>query len=719
MKFEQIPQLQPYLLAVKRRWIPTAIVFATVCTGASAALSFKEPTYAVEGKLRFEKTTPVSTLTESARELATSQPVADKSNPLSTEVEVIRSQPIIRKTIDTLQLRDSKGKLQQPEQFLKQLRVSEVRQTDILNLSYIDSDPVRAVQVVNTLMQIYLEHNVQSHRTQAIAARQFMEQQLPSAEQAVKQAEENLSDFKQKNRVVALPEESREMVESTAELQRRLAELRAQIGDTNAKLNLYQNQLGIDPNSAKEQVALSQSLGMQEAWAEVQRLESELANQRTLLAPTHPKIINLESRLANLKAMLNQRAGQVLNRENLAIDNQPLMGEFQQDLTRSIIDLNGQQQGLVQQLATLSKVEAAQQNRANLLPRLEKEQRELERQLQAAQSTYSLLLQKISEVRIAENQTIGNARILAAAQLPNRAVSNASAFLAIVLLSTLAAGLTAYGLEAFDQTIKTIEQAKQVFGYTLLGVIPDDRPIQKRLGSLNLQSNYDVLVEQAPSSVVGAAYRILQTNLRFSSSKPLQVIVISSSVPQEGKSTVAANLSAAIAQSGKRVLLVDADLHHPAQHQLWHLSNEVGLSHLLVDQAAFGKAAKCVTSNLDVLTAGVIPPSTLALLDSSRMSRLIDQFSQDYDLVILDTPPLNIATDALILGKMANGILMVTRPEFVKLGNASFAKSLLEQSGQNILGQVVNGVVVKNEPHSHYYFADALSSNAVEGTVSQ
>jgi polysaccharide biosynthesis transport protein len=672
--------------------------------------------YAVEGKLRFEKSTPVSTITDSSRELANSQPIADKSNPLSTEAEVIRSQPIVRKTIDTLQLRDTDGKPQRPEQFLKQLRVAEVRQADILSINYTDSDPARAVEVINTLMQIYLDYNVQSHRTQAIATRQFIEQQLPKAEQTVKQAEGRLSDFKQEHQIVALPEESKVIVESAAQLQQQLTAVKAQIGDATAKANLYEDQLGMSPQQAKEQVALSQSPGMQDVQAQVQQLETELANQRTLLTANHPRIVNLENRLSNLKSLLNQRAAQILDRTPTDVSRQTLFGELQQDLTKSVIELNGQRQGLTQQLATLSQAEAAQKNRATLLPKLEKEQRELERQLQAAQSTYTQLLQKVGEVRIAENQTIGNARILATAQLPDRAISNASTLLAIALLSILAGGLTAYALETSDQTIKTIEQAKQVFGYTLLGVIPDDRSIRQQLDDRS--SYHPIIVEQAPSSLVGSAYRILQTNIKFSSSRALQVIVISSSVAGEGKSTVAANLSAAIAQSGKRVLLIDADLQHPVQHQFWNLSNEVGLSHLLIEEAAVRKAAKCVTTNLDVLTAGVVPPSTLALLDSERMSHLIAQFAQDYDLIVLDTPPLNVATDALILGKMATGIVMVTRLELVKLGNASFAKSLLKQSEQIVLGQVINGVVIKNEPHSQYYFADTLSNTVLEKTSS-
>lgn len=705
-------QLQHYLLIAKRRWLPASIVFGLVCAVSAVGLSLKKPVYVAEGKLKFDRANVTSSITDLGKEIGNMQPLADKSNPVTTEVEVIRSQPLIQHTIDQLGLRQPTGVPFSTTEFLKKLSVSPIKETDILTLRYQDPDPAQAAKVVNTLMSFYLEHNVQTHRAQAIAVRRFIEQQLPNAETTVKQAENNLRQFKQDNQVIALPEESTSAVQSLIDLQGQIAATQTQLKDADAQAIAYQNQLGMTAQRASESVSLSQSPGVQGVLAEVQQLEADLSSQRSVLQPTHPKILNLENRLTNLRRLLQQRSTQTLSSQNLQPNQNWQMGSLQQDMTKAIVELNSKRNGLAQQLATLYKLEAAHQKRANSFPTLEKEQRELERQLQASQSTYAQLLQKMGEIRIAENQNIGNAQIMAAAQLPNQPVSNTTSVLAVGLLGLLAAAGTAYGLEARDQTINTIEQAKQVFGFTLLGVISDASKLAQSSPRQDEQPGHNVIVEQAPSSAIGAAYRILQTNLRFSSSQALHVIVVSSSVPQEGKSTVAANLAAAIAQSGKRVLLIDADLHCPAQHDIWEISNEVGLSHLLVEERAFGKAAKCVTPNLDVLTAGIKPPNTLALLDSQRMATLVERCATNYDAVILDTPPLSLATDALILGKMANGILMVVRPGFVDVGSANFAKGLLEQSGQTVLGQVLNGIVMRNEPHSHYYFSDSLDSRA-------
>jgi capsular exopolysaccharide synthesis family protein len=199
---------------------------------------------------------------------------------------------------------------------------------------------------------------------------------------------------------------------------------------------------------------------------------------------------------------------------------------------------------------------------------------------------------------------------------------------------------------------------------------------------------------------------MLQANLKFlSSDKPLQLIVVTSSVPKEGKSQVSANLATAIAQLGRRVLLVDADLRHPLQHHIWELTNAGGLSDVLVGQADFNAVVARVIDNLDVLCSGVIPPNPLALLDSKRMATLIEYFSEHYDFVILDAPPLVLAADALTLGKMTDGVLLVARPGVVDSNSASAAKESLERSAQKVLGLVVNGVIVENESDSYFYDA--------------
>jgi capsular exopolysaccharide synthesis family protein len=265
---------------------------------------------------------------------------------------------------------------------------------------------------------------------------------------------------------------------------------------------------------------------------------------------------------------------------------------------------------------------------------------------------------------------------------------------------------TAFGLDLIDRSVKTVKEAKELFGYTLIGVIPALGKSGKtsRQGSLE-QTVPKVFARDLPHSPINEAYQMLQANLKFlSSDKELKAIVVTSSVPREGKSEVSANLAAAMVQVGRRVLLVDADMRHPSQHHIWELTNSVGLSNILVGEAELNAALQEVMPGLDVLTAGVIPPNPVALLDSKRMASLIETFSKKYDFVIVDTPPLAGIADAPILGKMADGILLVVRPRVVDSANAKAAKEFLARSGQNVLGLVANGVSIKNEPDSYFYY---------------
>jgi capsular exopolysaccharide synthesis family protein len=244
---------------------------------------------------------------------------------------------------------------------------------------------------------------------------------------------------------------------------------------------------------------------------------------------------------------------------------------------------------------------------------------------------------------------------------------------------------------------------------TLLGVIPN---VNKSPKSPAAKEDLDlsipkIVVRDKPRSPVSEAYRMLRANLKFmSADKELKVIVVTSSVPKEGKSTVAANLAVAMAQIERKVLLIDGDLHRPVQDKIWELTNNQGLSNLIIGQTEIKMAIKKVMDNLDVLTSGVVPPSPASLLDSKRMAALMETFAANYEFVIIDAPSLNVGADAATLGQMADGVLLVVRPGVVNSVNATFAKELLEKSGQNVLGQVVNGVIPKNEPYSYYYFTE-------------
>jgi capsular exopolysaccharide synthesis family protein len=190
----------------------------------------------------------------------------------------------------------------------------------------------------------------------------------------------------------------------------------------------------------------------------------------------------------------------------------------------------------------------------------------------------------------------------------------------------------------------------------------------------------------------------------------VKTIAISSAVAREGKSEVTANLAASIAQAGKRVLLIDADMRNPSQHHLWGLVNTIGLSNVVVDQDELAQAIRPINSHLSVLTAGVMPPNPLAIIDSEAMTAFLDRVSRDYDYVLFDTPPLAGTADASVLGKMADGVLVVVRPGVTDSASATAAKSVLARSESNVLGLVANGVNTRFEPDGYFYYTSPRES---------
>ncbi|MBN3960618.1 polysaccharide biosynthesis tyrosine autokinase [Nostoc sp. NMS8] len=688
-----------YWQILKRRWRPSLAVLIPTFLFFVLISSLKKPAYEAEGKLLFQRTNTISSLTGVGEGIGKLETVTQdqKTNPLNTEAEIIKSEPLVQKTIDRLVLTNDQKEALKPKEFLKKLTVKDIKGSDILEVSYKDRDPKKSANVVNTVMNIYLEYNVSSRRKEAAAARKFLQKELPNAELIVRRAEGELAKFQDKNKVVSLQEETTKSLDLITDLQKQSSQVQSQIANVNAQSQDIRKQLNMDSKQALVQTSLSQSSGLQDIFKEVQQLESQLATRRTILRESHPEIITLQNKLEALKKIIQQRKIEVLGANKAQLNGNFQIGALEQQLTANLIGLESTRMGLVSQAATLSKLQAVYKERLKTLPRLEQQQRQLERKVQASQSTYSLLLQKLQESQIAENQNVGNASLIAEARIPDQPISsNMLSYLSSGLLAVIAALATIYILEVRDKSIKTVDEAKELIGLTLLGVIPafsKPRKFNFKDQKRDLSTSKSVVQDTSHSSI-SEAYRILRTNLKFKcGDKELKVIVVTSSVPKEGKSTVAANLAIVMAQMEHQVLLVDGDFHHPVQHQIWELTNNQGLSNLILEKPQISTVVKMVMNNLYVLTTGAVPPCPASLLDSKRMASLIQSFANNYDFVIIDAPSLNVAADAATLGQMTDGVLLVVRPGVVDSVQAAVACEILEKSGQNVLGQVINAVV--------------------------
>lgn len=699
--------IRNYLRILRRRWIPATAIFTTVVTLTALATFLQKSVFEAEGTLQLKQLGGVSTSDLDLKGIGGVEALSAKSNPLATEAEILTSKPIIKQTIKTLKLQDEDGNLLEPDPFLEALTVTNIENTDILSVAYKSLDPQEAVDVVNQLMQDYQANNIIVNRAEAASARKYIGQQVPLVTANLRRLDIALRRFKEENGITDLKEEARVQAEVTGEQQTEFSRVQSEMVKVRTEAQALRDKLGMTTEEARQVNELSQSPGVRRILEASQANEVQLAEARTLYDPSHPNVLALVDRQAELKSVLNQQVSQVVS----SSVSQPLRnlqaGESQQGLVDALVNAEVERLGLEQQAVALIENQEKYKRNQKFLPRLEQQLVAIEREQLVTQTTYEGLLKALQEIQISENQNIGNVRIVAEASLPKEPIAPRKAFnlvVGVLLGSLLGIGM-ALLLEALDTSIKTVQEAKNIFQYTVLGNIPFLKDAEKISRKGLDRPTPDLIVRDDPRSSVSESYRMLQANLKFlSSDHRVQVFVVTSSIPKEGKSTVVANLALVLVELGNRVLVIDADLRRPSQHQVWELPNTEGLSNVLVEQKGWSDVIREEDDHLDILTAGVIPPNPVPLIDSRHMAMLLEEFHQVYDYVLIDSPPLAVAADALLLGKMTDGILLVTRPGLVDSGSAQSAKDALERAGQKVLGLVINGVIPENEPDSYYYY---------------
>jgi polysaccharide biosynthesis transport protein len=698
---EAQPDFLKYWLALKRRWIPASFVFGATLGLTIAYVLLKIPVYRIQGQIMYEndKATSLLGFESAAKNLGISGTDGDRK--LESELRVILSQPVIQRTLDTLKQNFSKENLPDLEALKNSLTVKNAVNTNTIQISYDSTDPKLAAALVNNLMQVYQQNNVQTTRGTSIAARKFITAQLPEVRQNVYKADLELRQFKERYKLTNLEVATKSNAENLVRIGEQIDQAQTQLSGLDSDLRKLQQKLKLSPQEALTASNVSQSLAVQGSLADVQGLERRLEEARAQYQDDHPVIVDLVAKIDKAKMLLKKNVAGSLQGSSGASRLQ--VGATQQDLLNSLIKTETGRTGLNKQLSTLNQQRSNYLNQAKVLPALEQRQRELERELAASEATFQALLKSLQEVRVSENQTIGNVRIIEPAQIPSEPIApnKRAAIAAGTLAGILLAIALVYLLETMDTRVKRVEEAQALYNYTLLGTIPrfPEWPEKTELVSLP--------VLRDPRSALSESYKMLQANLKFlKSDDPLKVIAISSAVPKEGKSTTCANLAVALNQMGHNVLLVDLDLRRPSQHNIWELSNATGISDFLAGQVRdTGEVTRIINKGLNVITSGTLPPNPLGLIDSHRMAEAIQVWSDNYDFVLIDLPPTSIAADAAVLGKLSDGLVLVARPNILDTNSARAAKTYLDQSGVNVLGLVVNGVIPENESNGYYYYS--------------
>jgi uncharacterized protein involved in exopolysaccharide biosynthesis len=444
-----------YLRVAKHHWVPAVVAFISTVAIAAVVAHLQAPSYKAQAKLLFkiDRTPALTGLGEGAGGL---DPIVKSQNPLTTEVEVISSKPLLQKVIDNLNLTNERGKSLSPANLGRTLDIQILGGADVLQIAYESNDPEEAAAVVNELAHVYIENNALANRAETSEARELVATQLPQAEEFVRKSESALRQFKEENQVIALDEEAKSVVAVTQNLDSQILATQAELDEAAARSNQLRSQLGLSAQEAMMVSDLSQSSAVQGVMQELQGVRRQLAIERSFYTDESPLVIQYQAREDSLRELLQGEIETIAGREGRVPERFLQVGQQRQALITGLLELEIQRLGLARRAESLYNSRMLYKNRAETLPRLEQRQGELDRQLQVARLTYQTLLQRLQELQVAEDQASGNASVLEPASVPqNPSSTKTNIILSLgVLLGALFAVTLVFLLEMNDLKIK-------------------------------------------------------------------------------------------------------------------------------------------------------------------------------------------------------------------------------------------------------------------------
>ncbi len=405
-----------------------------------------------------------------------------------------------------------------------------------------------------------------------------------------------------------------------------------------------------------------------------------------LVQNTQLIVINVENTSPQLAADIANTLFQLFNSQIQALQASRFAAS-KQNLEAQLARIDEQIQ---QTSAELEKIKASGTSTA--------EQDRLETALAQYRQTYATLLQSYEQVRISESSTTSNVVQIEPAVPPEKPIRPRTLINTALggLIGFISAAGFIFLLEALDDTIHGTDDITQTLHLPVLGVI-----------ARHELDNGSLITIEEPRSPISEAFRSIRTNLQFASvDKPLRTLLVTSPSPTDGKTTVAANLGVVLAQNGRKVAIVDADMRKPMVHKRLNLPNHSGMSSLFVSEKvdSDGSLQKTKTDNLLAVTAGEIPPNPAELLGSEKMNDILVEIGKKVDVIILDSPPVTAVTDSAILANRVDGVLLVIKPGQTKMDAARQAVEQLQRAGANIFGVVLNEVNLSRSRYSYYHY---------------
>jgi capsular exopolysaccharide synthesis family protein len=693
-------KLAKFVRILRKRWIVIVAVSAAVFAGNTVYTFTRVPQYRSSAAMLINNSTiPVSDIQIPG--VSTSP-----SFNLGTEIGILKSRPLAELAL-------SKMKQSSPANLSRDLDTGKImsgleirpdKDTLILRLSYSDSDPKRAKEVLNALAQTYVEYSLTDRRTKSSTAIKFIQEKLPQVKQQLDKSALAVTQFRKNYNIVDPDTYAASVYRMREALETQAQDLQIKMAQVQQQYEVIGRQVGKSPEAAIGGAILQQDVAYQSLVKQFQDVETVYFLERTRFREDHPNVLALKDRRDELYRLLETRAQTVVGVRggSANLTNEP-NSAIQQNLASQLFDA---QTTLVVSQAQLESIRSAQTELSNVfskIPQIQQKYVEIQRQLALDTSTYTKLTDKLEELKISEAQESSSWKVLEPPLIP---ILPYSPDIPRSLITGTIAGITlgvllALLLNRLDQRIREVDEVREMIDVPLLGSIPRTEPSSLRSilsqGTLPT-SSYHAFKESLSS---------LALNLRYlGTDNMMKVIALTSSVPSEGKSTLTFNLATILAALGYRVLLVDADMRKPSIHKLSGLSNKFGLSTALATPSPWQDLIQVANDkgNLHILTSGSIPPNPMLLLESTKMAALLREWRQEYDYVLVDTPPVIGITDAQCLTDKVDTFILVAAINRSTRSGITKALDVLSLAKAHVSGLLINMIGSSDSEYFYGYY---------------
>jgi capsular exopolysaccharide synthesis family protein len=571
------------------------------------------------------------------------------------------------------------------------ITVASVKDTEMMEISAEDPDRARAANTVNSLAANYLDQNRELNSASARKGRQFVEASMEKVQHELLRAELAMRRYKEHTGSIDLGEETKQQVAHLADLNAAARTTESEYKGLQASEALIERQVRSTPGILRTSTTVVRNPVIGDLEKQVAGLEVTKAGLLKEYTPDSPEVQAVDAQLAEARTNIAQAVKSQIGEEA------DTLNPVHQELLKQYAQIQAQRVEAGARAAGLKQAVAIGQAELQELPSREQRLAELTRNAAMLNKTYALLNEKYQELKVSEAAQLANARIIDAALMPQKPIRPKKGLnLALGLGFGLLLGLAiAFLQEHLDNSVKTPDQMEREFGLPTLGMLGDIRQNEDR-----------VISSSRPQAALAEALRMVRASLQFASvDGQLQSLLVTSAVPGEGKSTIAANLALVMAQKGLRVVLVDADMRSPRQHRIFQLSNTVGLSSVIVGQSSIEDAAHIhPDSNLMILTSGPMPPNPAELLESARARDLVQQLKASCDMVVFDSPPCTTMVDGSSLAAQVDGAILVVRAGHTSRIAVARACQVLRETGTRLLGTILNRVSVQTDQYYYYTY---------------